>query len=210
MRRVLLPLLAAFVLWRAVPVAAAEWVFTTTANGTVQLIDGGFVITGADGGGGSHVTTYTTTADAAGTVWLLWEYATTDSAHFDRPQFLINGVATDLMSEGVQGNGGIQFEVQPGDVYGFGVWAVDTCCGAGVLTISDPAFVPASPEPSPDPSPEATPLPSVQPSEEVPTYEPTPPIEPSPTNSPQPSPSPDPSPEPSPAPSVEPNPAPCP
>lgn len=200
MRRVLLPLLAAFVLWRAVPVAASEWMLDITFNGSVQLVDGGFILTGPDGGMGSNTITYSTTAEQAGTIAFLWAYSTTDSAHFDRPQFVINGVTTDLMTQGQQGNGSIQFDVMPGDVYGFRVWALDSCCGAGVLTITDPAFVPASPEPSPEPSP----LPSEEPSPEVPS------AEPSPTPTPEPSPEPSPSVEPSPTPTVEPSPAPTP
>ena len=214
MRRVLLPLLAAFVLWRAVPVAASEWVLDITFNGSVQLVDGGFTLTGPNEGIGSNTITYSTTAMQAGTIAFLWAYSTTDSAHFDRPQFIINGVTTDLMTQGLEGNGGIQFDVMPGDVYGFRVWALDSCCGAGVLTITDPAFVPASPEPSPEPSP----LPSEEPSIEVPSAEPsptatpepspepTPSVEPSPTPTVEPSPAPTPSPEPSPTPTVEPSP----
>ena len=214
MRRVLLPLLAAFVLWRAVPVAASEWVLDITFNGSVQLVDGGFTLTGPNEGIGSNTITYSTTAMQAGTIAFLWAYSTTDSAHFDRPQFIINGVTTDLMTEGLQGNGGIQFDVMPGDVYGFRVWALDSCCGAGVLTITDPDFVPASPQPSPEPSP----LPSEQPSPEVPSAEPSPTptpepspepspsVEPSPSATAEPSAEPSPSPEPSPAPSVAPSP----
>lgn len=198
MRRVLIPLLAAFVLLRAVPVVASDWTAEITFNGGVQLVDGGFVITGPDAGVGSNTVTYSTTADAAGTIWFLWAYSTTDSAWFDRPQLILNGVTTDLMQQGQQGNGSIQFDVVPGDVYGFRVWALDTCCGAGVLTITDPNFVPASPEPSP--------LPSVEPSQEVPSVEPSQ----DPTPTPEPSPEPTPSPEPSPTPSVEPSPAPSP
>lgn len=200
MRRILLPLLAAFVLWRAVPVAASEWTLDVTFNGSVQLVDGGFILTGPDGGMGSNTITYSTTAEQAGTIAFLWAYSTTDSAHFDRPQFVINGVTTDLMLDSQQGNGGIQFDVMPGDVYGFRVLALDSCCGAGVLTITDPNFVPASPEPSPEPSP----LPSEEPSPEVPS------AEPSPTPTPEPSPEPSPSVEPSPTPTVEPSPAPTP
>jgi hypothetical protein len=197
-RRVLIPLLAAFVLLRAVPVIASDWTADITFNGSVQLVDGGFVITGPDAGVGSNTVTYSTTADAAGTIAFLWAYSTIDGAWFDRPQFVINGVTTDLMQQGQQGNGSIQLDVMPGDVYGFRVWALDTCCGAGVLTITDPDFVPASPEPSP--------LPSVEPSIEVPSVEPST----NPTATPEPSPEPTPSPEPSPTPTAEPSPAPTP
>lgn len=214
MRRILLPLLAAFVLWRAVPVAASEWTLDVTLNGSVQLVDGGFILTGPDGGMGSNTITYSITAEQAGTIWYLWAYSTTDSAHFDRPQFVINGVTTDLMLDGQQGNGGIQFDVMPGDVYGFRVWALDSCCGAGVLTITDPNFVPASPEPSPLPSEQPSPeVPSAEPSPTPtpePSPEPSPSVEPSPTPTPQPSPAPTPTPEPSPTPTVAPTPAPTP
>ena len=212
MRRALIPLLAAFVLLRAVPVVASDWTTEITFNGSVQLVDGGFVITGPDTGFGSNTVTYSTTADAAGTIAFLWAYSTTDSAWYDRPQFILNGVTTDLMQQGQQGNGGIQFDVVPGDVYGFRVWATDTCCGAGVLTITDPNFVPASPEPSPLPSVEPSQeVPSVEPSQDPtptpePSPEPTPSPEPSPTATPEPSPAPTPSPDPTPTPTVEPSP----
>lgn len=214
MRRVLLPLLAAFVLWRAVPATASEWTLDFTLNGSVQLVDGGFILTGPDAGMGSNTITYSTIAEQAGTIWYLWAYSSTDSAFWDRPQFVINGTATDLMLDGQQGNGGIQFDVMPGDVYGFRVWALDSCCGAGVLTITDPNFVPASPEPSPLPSEQPSPeVPSAEPSP-TPTLEPSPEsspsVEPSPTPTPEPSPTPTPTPEPSPTPTVEPTPAPTP
>jgi hypothetical protein len=187
--------------------AMPVWTFTTTGGGSVVNSDGGFTLTGPNEGGGSNTATYTAVAESDFTYSALWHYTTQDGPFFDRPLFLLNGVETVL----VQPNGGndvqgsILIELQAGDVYGWGINATDSCCGAGFLTVTDPLYVAPSPSPSIQPSEEPSVEPSPEPSPE-PSVEPTP--EPSPSETP--SPEPTPTPTESELPSVEPTPIPSP
>jgi hypothetical protein len=187
--------------------AMPVWTFTTTGGGSVADSDGGFTLTGPNEGGGSNSATYTAVAESDFTYSALWHYTTQDGPVFDRPLFLLNGVETVL----VQPNGGndvhgsILIELRAGDVYGWGINATDSCCGAGFLTVTDPLYVAPSPTPSLQPSEEPSVEPSPEPSPE-PSVEPTP--EPSPSESP--SPEPTPTPTESELPSVEPTPIPSP
>jgi hypothetical protein len=187
--------------------AMPVWTFTTTGGGSVTQVEGGFTLTGPNEGGGSNTATYTAVAESDFTYSALWHYTTQDGPVFDRPLFLLNGVETVL----VQPNGGndvqgsILIELQTGDVYGWGINATDSCCGAGFLTVTDPLYVAPSPTPSLQPSEEPSVEPSPEPSPE-PSVEPTP--EPSPSESP--SPEPTPTPTESELPSVEPSPIPSP
>jgi len=187
--------------------AMPVWTFTTTGGGSVTEIDAGFTLTGPNQGGGSNTATYTAVAESDFTYSALWHYTTQDGPVFDRPLFLINGVSTVL----VQPNGGndvqgsILIELRAGDVYGWGINATDSCCGAGFLTVTDPLYVAPSPTPSVQPSEEPTATPTPEPSPE-PSVEPTP--EPSPSETP--SPEPTPTPTESELPSVEPTPIPSP
>ena len=215
MRRLAFPLLGIILTCSMVaPILAMPvWTFTTTNGGSVIEVDGGFTLTGPNQGGGSNTATYTAVAESDFTYSALWHYTTQDGPVFDRPLFLINGVSTVL----VQPNGGndvqgsILIELRAGDVYGWGINATDSCCGAGFLTITDPTYV--APSPTPEPSPEPSQEPSVEPTPEPSpsassSPDPTASVEPSPEPTPEPSPSIQPSP--SEVPSVEPSPIPSP
>jgi hypothetical protein len=205
--------------------AMPVWTFTTTSGGSVTQVDGGFTLTGPNEGGGSNTATYTAVAESDFTYSALWHYTTQDGPFFDRPLFLLNGVETVL----VQPNGGndvqgsILIELRAGDVYGWGINATDSCCGAGFLTVTDPLYVAPSPtpsvqpseEPSVEPSPEPSPEPSVEPTPEPsPSESPSPEPTPTPTESEvpsvEPSPIPSPTPTPKPSPTAEPSPVPTP
>ena len=199
--------------------AVSVWTFSTTGGGSVADVEGGWTLTGPNNGGGGNTATYTAIAEEATVYSALWLYQTTDGAHFDRPFFLLNGVQTWLAPfDGTKFlQGSIQIELQAGDVYGWGMFATDSCCGAGVLTITDPLYVVPSPtpseEPTPTPSQAASLEPSVEPTpepspSESPSPDPTPSVEPSPTPTPEPSPSVEPTP--SEVPSVQPSPIPSP
>lgn len=202
--RTVAPLIAALLILPVLPARAGDtWAFETTGGGSFEVIDGGYRLTGADGLVGSNIASATAVASEAQVVDLLWQYDTTDSAYYDRPQLVIDGVTTDLAEGGVQHLGGsVRLELQAGQVYGFRIWSLDSCCGAATLTITDPAYSPLpSLEPSPEPSLEPSPTPTVEPSPD-PTPEPTP--------SPSPEPTPQPTPEPTAAPTPEPTDAPTP
>jgi hypothetical protein len=232
MRRAVLPLVALLltVSFTAPIFALPIWTFTTTGGGSVQESEGGFTIVGPNEGGGANTATYLAVAEADGIYSALWRYYTIDGPTYDWPLFILNGVQTRLVQAGdpLDVSGSIQIELRAGDVYGWGMHATDSCCGAGHLAISDPAYVPASPsvepslEPSVEPSPTETPTPEPTPTEtpsptptETPT--PSPSVQPSPSLTPSPSPTPtatpteapteSPSPEPSPIESVTPEPS---
>lgn len=223
MKRLAFPLLGIILTCSMVaPILAMPvWTFTTTGGGSVVNSDGGFTLTGPNEGGGSNTATYTAVAESDFTYSALWHYTTQDGPVFDRPLFLLNGVETVL----VQPNGGndvqgsILIELQTGDVYGWGINATDSCCGAGFLTVTDPLYVAPSPTPSEEPSVEPSPEPSPEPSVE-PTPEPSPSESPSPEPTPtpteselpsvQPTPIPSPTPTPKPSPTAEPSPVPTP
>lgn len=199
--------------------AVSVWTFNTTGGGSVADVEGGWTLTGPNDGGGGNTATYTAIAEEATVYSALWLYETTDSAHFDRPFFVLNGVQTWLAPfDGTQFlQGSIQIELQAGDIYGWGMFATDSCCGAGVLTVTDPAYVAPSPTPSVEPSVEPSLEPSPEPSPSVePSIEPSPSVEPSPSPSvevsyePSPTPTPEPSPTPTPQPSPTPKPSPVP
>lgn len=217
MRRAVLPLVALlFTVSFTAPIFAQPvWAFATTGGGSVAETEGGFTITGPNEGGGANTATYLATAEADGIYSALWHYYTQDGPVYDWPLFILNGVQTRLVQAGdpLDVSGSIQIELRAGDVYGWGMHATDSCCGAGYLAISDPAYVPASPspsvEPSVEPSPTETPTPTPT---ETPTPEPspTPSLTPEPTPAETPTPSPEPSPTAEPSPVVTPSPTPVP
>jgi hypothetical protein len=209
MRRAVLPLVALLltVSFTAPIFALPVWTFTTTGGGSVQESEGGFTIVGPNEGGGANTATYLAVAEADGIYSALWRYYTIDGPTYDWPLFILNGVQTRLVQAGdpLDVSGSIQIELRAGDVYGWGMHATDSCCGAGHLAISDPAYVPASPSPSVEPSVEPSPT-------ETPTPEPSPTPEPTPTETPSPTPTETPTPSPSvePSPSLTPSPSPTP
>jgi len=87
--------------------AMSVWTFTTTSDGSVTEIDGGFTLTGPNSPGGfDNTASYTAIAESDFTYSALWHYTTTDAPLFDRPLFLLNGVATLLVQP--QGGNDVQ------------------------------------------------------------------------------------------------------
>ena len=227
MKRAAFPLLGIILTCSMVaPILAMPvWTFTTTGGGSVAEVDGGFTIIGPNEGGGANTATYTSVAEADGIYSALWHYYTQDGPVYDWPLFILNDVNTVLVQPngGLDVSGSIQIELRAGDVYGWGMHAIDSCCGAGFLTVTDPLYVAPSPSPSEEPTVEPSPEPSQEPSVE-PTPEPSPSETPSPEPTPTPTPSqeptyeplptatpsPDPTPTPEPSPTPEPTPVPTP
>ena len=211
MKRLAFPLLGIVLTCSMVaPILAMPvWTFTTTGGGSVADVDGGFTLTGPNEGGGANTAIYTAVAEGDFTYTALWHYYTQDGPVFDWPLFVLNGVSTVLVQPngGQDVSGSIQIDLHAGDVYGWGMHAIDSCCGAGFLTITDPLYIAPSPTPSVQPSEEPSPTPTPEPSPE-PSVEPTP--EPSPSESPSPEPTSTPTPSPSQEPSYEPSPTPTP
>jgi hypothetical protein len=157
--RAALPLIAALLTVSVLPTRGAqEWSFITTGGGGIEYIEGGISLIGPNEGGGANTATITAVAQEQGVYSALWHYQTIDGPVYDRPFFTLNGVQTFLVDygAGLDVSGSIQVELQPGDTYGWGMHAIDSCCGAGIITITDGTVAP-TPTPSEYPSSEPTP-----------------------------------------------------
>lgn len=192
-----------------------DWDFLTDSNGTVtHNEDGSTTIVGANDPTPEQPrwnanTQITTTTDADETVGFLWSFYTTDAAYYDKPQYLDNGEWISLAEGNAkEASGYLEVVLAAGDLFGFRVHSLDSCCGTGDLTIAVGSPTPsptASPEPTATPTPDPTQEPSPSPTE-PPTPEPT--VEPTPEPTPDLTPEPTPVPTPSPEVSIEPTPGP--
>ncbi len=123
--------------------ALGVWEFSKSClaneGGSVEQVDGGFRLVGADGGtcaGKSHyVRMQATIPEGTNELGFQWSYQTNDGAWYDPPQIILNGVITQLTNQNnATGSGLIQ--VQPGDVFAFQQYSTDSCCQSGLLTIT--------------------------------------------------------------------------
>ena len=108
-------------------------------GGTVEEVEGGFRLVGADGGtcaGKFHwVRMQATIPEDTDELGFQWAYQTNDGSWYDPPQIILNGVITKLTNENnATGSGLIQ--VEPGDVFAFQQYSTDSCCQPGLLTIT--------------------------------------------------------------------------
>jgi hypothetical protein len=108
-------------------------------GGQVVPVEGGFRLTGADGGtcaGMSHwVRMQAIIPEDTNELGFLWTYQTNDGAWYDPPQIILNGVITQLTNQNnATGSGLIQ--VQAGDIFAFQQYSTDSCCQPGNLTIT--------------------------------------------------------------------------
>ena len=108
-------------------------------GGTVEEVDGGFRLVGADGGtcaGKSHwVRMQATIPEDMDELGFQWAYQTNDGAWFDPPQIILNGVVTQLTNQNSATGSGL-IQVEPGDVFAFQQYSTDSCCQPGLLTIT--------------------------------------------------------------------------
>ncbi len=108
-------------------------------GGTVEPVEGGFRLVGADGGtcaGQSHwVKLEAIIPEETDELGFQWAYQTNDGAWYDPPQIILNGVVTQLTNENNATGSGL-VEVEPGDVFAFQQYSTDSCCQPGVLTIT--------------------------------------------------------------------------
>ncbi len=108
-------------------------------GGTVEPVEGGFRLTGADGGtcaGQSHwVRMQATIPEDTNELGFQWAYQTNDGAWYDPPQIILNGVVTQLTNQNSATGSGL-IEVEPGDVFAFQQYSTDSCCQPGRLTIT--------------------------------------------------------------------------
>jgi hypothetical protein len=108
-------------------------------GGSVVPVEGGFTLTGADGGtcaGQSHwVKMQAIVPEGTNQIGFLWTYQTNDGAWYDPPQIILNGVITQLTNQSnATGSGLIQ--VEAGDTFAFQQYSTDSCCQPGNLTIT--------------------------------------------------------------------------
>jgi hypothetical protein len=108
-------------------------------GGRVEPVEGGFRLTGADGGtcaGQAHwVKLEAVIPEGTNQIGFLWSYQTNDGAWYDPPQIILNGVITQLTNQSnATGSGLIQ--VEAGDIFAFQQYSTDSCCQPGNLTIT--------------------------------------------------------------------------
>ncbi len=108
-------------------------------GGTVEPVDGGFRLTGADGGtcaGKSHyVRMQATIPEDTNELGFQWSYQTNDGSWYDPPQIILNGVITQLTNQNSATGSGL-IQVEAGDVFAFQQYSTDSCCQPGLLTIT--------------------------------------------------------------------------
>lgn len=108
-------------------------------GGTVVPVDGGFRLTGADGGtcaGKSHwVKLEAIIPEGTNELGFQWAYQTNDGWWYDPPQIVLNGVVTQLTNQNSATGSGL-IAVEPGDVFAFRQFSTDSCCQPGNLTIT--------------------------------------------------------------------------
>ena len=142
---VFFPALLAFLFTssRAEADAFGVWEFSKSClaeqGGSVEPVEGGFRLTGADGGtcaGQSHwVKLEAIIPEDINELGFQWAYQTNDGSWYDPPQIILNGIITKLTNESnATGSGLIQ--VEPGDVFAFQQYSTDSCCQPGNLTIT--------------------------------------------------------------------------
>ena len=108
-------------------------------GGSVEQVEGGFRLTGADGGtcaGQSHfVRMQAIIPEDTNELGFQWSYQTNDGAWYDPPQIILNGAITQLTNQSnATGSGLIQ--VEAGDIFAFQQYSTDSCCQPGNLTIT--------------------------------------------------------------------------
>ena len=108
-------------------------------GGQVVPVDGGFRLTGADGGtcaGKSHwVKLEAVIPEDTNELGFDWAYQTNDGWWFDPPQIILNGVVTQLTNQN-SASGSRLIQVEAGDTFAFQQYSTDSCCQPGNLTIT--------------------------------------------------------------------------
>ncbi len=123
--------------------AFGVWEFSKSClaeqGGFVEPVEGGFRLTGADGGtcaGQSHwVKLEAIIPEETTELGFQWAYQTNDGANYDPPQIILNGVVTQLTNQSNATGSGL-ITVETGDVFAFQQYSTDSCCQPGLLTIT--------------------------------------------------------------------------
>ena len=143
---ILLPALLGFLITSSSAEAdgLGVWEFSKSClaeqGGTIDQVEGGFRLTGADGGtcaGQSHwVKLEAVIPEETNELGFDWAYQTNDGSWYDPAQIILNGVVTKLTNEN-NATGSLLIQVEPGDVFAFRQYSTDSCCQPGLLTITN-------------------------------------------------------------------------
>jgi hypothetical protein len=111
-------------------------------TGFVTMSGGSIVLTGDNSGSGEPGTTdLVATATQAGPIQFDFSYSSLDSPGLDFAGYLLDGAFVQLAD--TSGESGLaQFNVSPGETFGFRVATVDNEFEPGILTISSSSAVP--------------------------------------------------------------------
>jgi hypothetical protein len=144
-------ILAAFAAATAATPAAAVFTLNNDLGGDGFVVSNSptvFTLYSNNDGIDNNVTSYTQLAEGAATISGKWRFYTfdVDGSSFDPAGFVVNGVLTQLTTNGIPRpstqSGTFSFSVNAGDTYGFFVRSTDGALGRGVMTIG------AVPEPA--------------------------------------------------------------
>jgi len=143
---ILLPALLGFLITSSSAEAdgLGVWEFSKSClaeqGGTIDQVEGGFRLTGADGGtcaGQSHwVKLEAVIPEETNELGFDWAYQTNDGSWYDPAQIILNGIVTKLTNEN-NATGSLLIQVEPGDVFAFRQYSTDSCCQPGLLTITN-------------------------------------------------------------------------
>ena len=130
--------------------ALGDWFFDksclTDNGGSADLIENGFVLYGADGGvcaGQGHTVEMSVVVPSGSeTLSFTWDYQTTDGVGFDLPSYFVDGNDYSLFAGEdyfLQAGSGFVTVGLPIDamVVGFRIFSTDSCCGPGVLAVTN-------------------------------------------------------------------------
>lgn len=125
--------------------SADNWSVLSMGDGYVDINNETLFIFGSDSDEGNDILTQATiVAPISGTYTFNWLYFTIDGSFYDVAYYINDQVMelTEIQDEfgfwfGNSGQSGtVSIEVVEGDVIGFGINAIDDCCGYATLTIS--------------------------------------------------------------------------
>ncbi len=119
------------------PYAPANWAFNAGPGGSGALNATTMVVTGGDTGTQGY-TEYTTQAAAAGMVTCNFAYDSNDTGTYDSGYYVVNGAVTAVaFNNQAPYSAPLQFAVNQGDTFGFGVFTFDGAFGPGTATVTN-------------------------------------------------------------------------
>lgn len=126
------------------PFSTDQFASVTEGNGSIVVNNDQVTIYGSNesGSSGSPFNRFEATFNSPQIITFMYDYSTGDeNASYDQPVYTINGVSTPLNIFSNPYNGLATVSIPAGATFSWGVQQADDCCGQGVLTISNLAYM---------------------------------------------------------------------